>query len=480
MKKSIVLLLLAIIPCFCFSQKHDFIRFWGYDNEHFNLINFGGATINFNTSPPLIYPEKKKIDISFYAAVCSDSSGQLAFYTNGISIRDASHNVMLNGDTINPGPFWEQFKNDAYPNGPFCFALPAPVKHNFYYLFHMGSEIANSAFVTSPFYFSLVDMNGHNGLGEVVKKNQIILPENKDYIAPVAVKHGNGRDWWIITGEVSTPYLYTFLLDSAGVHGPFTTVMPYQFPGLEYQSINAMSPDGKTYVRSDGSHGLYIFDFDRCNGDFDNLRVLPFPDQEFFGFATVFAPDSKHLYLSSWTLVTVLDLTANDISASLDTMAYFDGKASPFEPFVTGFFIPCLGPDGKIYYSTTNGTLSWHIIHDPTLPGLAADVEQHGITLPKFNDGTMVQFPNYRLGEWDDSPCDTLNGQKPGDGFIKSVWFPPTIRKPEGYTQLAPLFNSVKTSPGKPEHRKSIAEMAIEQSVERRKHMEINNNNSKN
>ena len=104
-----------------------------------------------------------------------------------------------------------------------------------------------------------------------------------------------------ITGELSTPFLYSFLLDQDGVHGPFTTVMPYQFSSPEYQSINAMSPDGNTYVRSDGNHGLYIFDFDRCSGAFENLRVLPFPAGDFFGFATVFAPDSKNLYLSCRT-----------------------------------------------------------------------------------------------------------------------------------------------------------------------------------
>jgi hypothetical protein len=92
----------------------------------------------------------------------------------------------------------------------------------------------------------------------------------------------------------------------------------------------------------------------------------------------------------------------------------------------------------------------------------------------------MLQFPNYRLGEWEDSPCDTLNGQKPGDGFVKSAWFPPIIRKPEGYTQLAPLFNSGKTSQRKPEHHKRMAEMAVEQLIERQIQMDVNDNGSKN
>jgi len=472
MKRHLFFLAIVItcLPFLASAQKHDYNWMFGYFNNSTDPL-LGGVNIDFNISPSYIYPDKKKIDQKFYCFVGSDSTGNLAFYTNGISIRDITHNVMLNGDTINPGPFWVQWQNRSYPNGPFCFALPAPGKQNNYYFFHMASAVTTAA-ITSPFYYSVIDMNGNNGLGQVLQKNQIILPPDKDYIAPVAVKHGNGREWWIIAGELSTPFLYTFLLDSDGVHGPFTTVMPYQFSSPEYQSINAISPDGKTYVRSDGSHGLYIYDFDRCSGTFENLRVLPFPDQSFFGFATKFAPDSKHLYLSSWKMVTVLDLSAPNIIASLDTIAYFDGQASPQQPFTTGFFIPGLAPDNKIYYSTTNSTLAMHQIHNPNLPGQAADVEQHGLQLPKFNSGTMCQFPNYRLGEWEGSPCDTINGQKPGDGFVKSDWYPPAVSNPKGYTLLPPLFKGGESSGKAPERMPNMAEMAIMQMEAERKQAE--------
>lgn len=461
-------LLVFLLPTVCLAQKHDYTWIWGYGHFSTPTSIFGGANLNFDSSPPRIYYQKKKIDMGFYCGVCSDSSGRLAFYTNGISIRDTTHNIMLNGDTINPGPLWIDWQDDSYPNGPFCFALPAPEKHNQYYFFHMGSAFFNGEGVTSPFYYTRIDMDRNNGLGEVIQKNQIILPPDKDYIDPVAVKHGNGRDWWIITGELSKPYLYTFLLDPEGVHGPFATTMPYLFPNKEYQSVNRISPDGHIYVRADGEQGLYIFDFDRCSGAFDNLRVLPFADEDFFGFATVFAPDSKHLYVSSWQMVTVLDLGSPDIMASMDTVAYFDGKSSPHEPFVTGFFTPNLGPDGKIYYATTNSTLAMHVIHHPDLPGPAADVEQHGLTLPKYNDGTMCLFPNYRLGEWEGSPCDTLNGQKPGDGFVRSDWYPPPLNKTEGYTLLPPLFQGAKASGKTPERMPNMAEMELLRLRERR------------
>jgi len=478
LQKVLIAAMFIAVPLLCHAQKHDFNWLFGYYNNVHPLL--GGANIDFNASPPFIYTETKKIDFAFYCGICSDSSGHLAFYTNGISIRDVTHERMLNGDTINPGPIWLDWQTRDYPNGPFCFALSGPGKHDQYYFFHMGTAITPITVITSPFYYTIVDMNGNNGLGQVTQKNQIILPADHDYIDPVAVKHGNGRDWWIIAGELSTPYLYTFLLDSEGVHGPFTTEMAYQFPGAEYQSVNAISPDGHTYVRADGNHGLYIYDFDRCSGTFSNLRALPFGISDFFGFATVFAPNSKHLYLSSWQVVTMLDLSAANIGNTLDTLAYFDGKASPQEPFVTGFFFPNLAPDGKIYYATTNSTLSMHLIHNPDLPGQAADVEQHGLTLPKYNSGTMCLFPNYRLGEWEGSPCDTLNGQRPGDGFTKSDWYPPALNKPEGYTLLPPLFKNAQPGSQPRARDLNMAELAFKRREENKKNAESDKKKDKN
>lgn len=436
------LLLFTLFFCTLFinlqAQQHDNIWMWGYESElpHPKL---GGMNMDFHYQPPLMYAQKRKINLGSYCGVCSDSTGHLAFYSNGISIQDTTHNKMMNGDTINPGYIWNNWHNDYFPNGPFCFALPAPAQPNHYYFFHVSGQYspAANAFVSSPFYWTLIDMNANNGLGKVVQKNQVLIPDG-DLLVPVAVKHGNGRDWWVITGIVGEPVLYTFLLDATGIHGPFETPVANEFPGPGYISANAISPDGRTYVRCDGINGLHIYDFDRCSGAFSNLRVVPF-GENVFGFATVFAPDGRHLYISSWEMITVIDIAAEDISATFDTLAYFDGNAAPQEPFLTAFWYPHLGSDGKIYYATTNSTLAMHLIHRPDLPGHAADVEQHGLVLPKYNSGTMCLFPNYRLGEWEDSPCDTLNGGHAGDGFIHLPYLAPPVSPLEAYRVLSPL-----------------------------------------
>ena len=66
-----------------------------------------------------------------------------------------------------------------------------------------------------------------------------------------------------------------------------------------------------------------------------------------------------------------------------------------------------LGPDGKIYIATTSTNPFWHVIHDPD-NGDNPRFEERAIMLPTFNNGTMANHPNYRLGPIDGSSCDTL------------------------------------------------------------------------
>ena len=127
----------------------------------------------------------------------------------------------------------------------------------------------------------------------------------------------------------------------------------------------------------------------------------------------------------------------------MDTVAMYDGFVSPYLPWSTGFQLAALGPDGKVYFATPGSTTALHVLNRPDLPGTACDVQQHGIILPKFNAGAMHRYPNYRLGEWQASPCDTLPQRPPssgGGGFTPTPYAPPThVRTDTGYRLLTPV-----------------------------------------
>jgi hypothetical protein len=268
----------------------------------------------------------------------------------------------------------------------------------------------------------------------------------------------------------------TYPLNEKGVQAAQKTKLWEGTGKREYQSINTVSPDGRIYVRCDGLYGLQVYDFDRCTGQFSNLRVIPFADS-LFVFASAFAPDSKTLYFSNYEQLMSIDLSSPDPSATFDTLAYFDGNSSPYEPFLTGFWIPALAPDGRLYYTTTNSTLAMHRINAPGLAGQAADIEQHGLTLTTFNDGTMCQFPNYRLGEWAGSPCDTFQVQSPPPGFMRPPYLPSdaarSSQKDTGVKFLKPIGGKTPNTELPERRMPSMAEMALMRAAQQEKEAEM-------
>ncbi len=87
---------------------------------------------------------------------------------------------MDNGDTIVGRAWYHEL-----------VIVPCPGNDSIYYVFSVG--------VTSVYglYYSIVNINANNGFGEVIQKNIQVMPDEQvDCIS--AVKHGNGRDWWVV------------------------------------------------------------------------------------------------------------------------------------------------------------------------------------------------------------------------------------------------------------------------------------------
>jgi len=429
---------LTVAVSACFAQKHDAISIFGYGNAS-NEAKFGGANIDFNFDPPKIYKQKKKIDVRFHCACCSDSTGKLLFYTNGISIQNGTHNLMANGDSINFSDLWKEFKVDGYPSVLGAEAIPFPGHPNQYVLIHVALRYVpvEDDLYFAPLMYSIVDMNANNGLGRVLKKNQVMVDSSlTDF---VLIKHGNGRDWWVLTAQRNTTRHYTFLIHPGGVSGPYIQNYGPAYPGFpkEWGGFCTASEDGTLYVRHDGLYGPRIYDFDRCTGLLSNLRLIPYK-QSFYTVGSVLSQDKKTLYLSSYGEMMSVDLTHPDPASTLDTIAEYDGFATPV-PLNTGFWSAQPRDNGKVYYATTNGTLALHVLHRAGMPGQAADFQQHAITLPVYNSGTMCRFPNYRLGRWLDAPCDTLGFHAPPPGFVDTPYEPNKAAQGSSWTVYPPI-----------------------------------------
>ncbi|MCB0535159.1 MAG: PKD domain-containing protein [Saprospiraceae bacterium] len=117
------------------------------------------------------------------------------------------------------------------------------------------------------------------------------------------------------------------------------------------------------------------------------------------------SPNSQYLYIANGIWLHQYDLQADNILTSEILLGTYDGYMSPVNTF---FFLLQLAPDGKLYMNSAATVNTMHIVHQPDLPGVACRFEQHGVQLPTLNNWSMPNFPNYRLGPLDGSPCDTL------------------------------------------------------------------------
>lgn len=338
----------------------------------------------------------------------SSSNGDLLFYTNGCAVANREHKVMPNGSEINVGFLynsWCKTSDLGYPKHQGILALPYPGSDQMHIIVH-HKDAETPGTDTDEILYSLVDMAADGGLGAVTVKNQLIYSQHEFASNLTAVRHGNGRDWWIMDPKRESNRYFKFLLTPQGFSGPF--IQDFGKEWTIYQGGNqaCFSPDGSKYIRmAPYSTGCQIADFDRCTGELSNPVNLSFPADTFFITGCAVSSNNRFLYLSAETKMWQFDLQAPDISASRVLLGEYDGYESPFS---TSFFQCMLAPDGKIYMTAPNGVTVLHVIHNPNEKGLACNFEQHGIQMFTKHSFSVPNFPHLRLLDLAGSPCDTL------------------------------------------------------------------------
>ena len=118
-------------------------------------------------------------------------------------------------------------------------------------------------------------MSLNSGFGAVVEKTVNIM-EKQSLDVPTAVRHGNGRDWWVMTPDYVLSRYYTHLITPGTILGPFQQDIGMKPPfdiSPDFGGANLFSPEGYKYVDYDERNGIRIYDFDRCTGLLNNRIV---------------------------------------------------------------------------------------------------------------------------------------------------------------------------------------------------------------
>jgi hypothetical protein len=251
------------------------------------------------------------------------------------------------------------------------------------------------------------------------------------------VKHGNGRDWWVVNKIHS-------LIDSLQ---PFSVRLfdgnVFAEPELSYVD-SILEPEyfqhgqilfnekGDKFAMENGKT-IRLYSFDRCSGAiYPECHINSLESKGLVSIA--FSQNGNYLYAATdggdagspdW----VSRIWQFDVNESTNCEALEDSRQLVYEeeePYDNWVILSMLleRHSGRIYFSadrrwmtlgddTITGpqNLHLHAIMDPNMPGALSNAQENVIYLNgmRYSNEGLPNMPNYALGALQGSPCDTID-----------------------------------------------------------------------
>lgn len=351
MKKIYVLILLLHLPIYLFAQKEFDNWFFAYNNG-----------LSFTTGSPVQLTGGALNPVEGCASI-STATGNLLFYTDGMSVDNVTNLRMPNGF----GLF------GATSSSQSAIIIPDPADTNLFYIF-TADEMGKA----NGICYSKVDMSLQWGLGDVVLKNQPLLSPAHEKIT--AVKQSSGSGYWVIVHDLDsiTSSYYAYPVTINGVGLPVISNVGLHGGILSFQGCMKVSPDGAKLVNPiNPLHKVEILDFDPLTGVVSNSFLFsPGGNSSIYG--TAFSATGNVLYLGELNgypkKIYQLNLAAGSQAAILSSVYVFNTTN-----YQNGSFE--LASDGKIYL--TNAYFNYlSIINNPDSVGISCNYVDSGIYFP--------------------------------------------------------------------------------------------------
>lgn len=346
------------------------------------------------------------------SSIC-DIDGNLLYFSDGFKICGPNGVPIQNGNGINPGQFSLLLPESSFPFFQSHMILPYPGSGSQYFLIHENGTVGDNTtggWIITGLYYSLIDKEINNGQGGVIQKNTLLMSDTLDRGGITAVRHGNGRDYWLLIPKYQHALYYRILISSFGITLDGTQEIGSQTSEHGY-TLTTYSPNGQIFVKVTDhvaqihNVGVGLFSFDRCSGYLSNFQDLSYVETGCdFIVGVEISDNNQFLYLITQHNIYQYDLTISDIISSKTLVAQLDS----FNTSCGGnynFYDSQKMPDGRIFISTSTQFIT--IIQNPDVSGSGCNVQQHVLQLsqgPTF----LPNFPNFRLGNLEGSVCDSL------------------------------------------------------------------------
>ena len=386
------------------------------------------------------------------ASTHCDAFGNPLLQWQGCYLLDAKTMKPINNGEFNKGP--GTVATDTWPD-PFCGKYifegdPGPGTFKPYFApwstFILDrDDISNLLLVYYRTYnmplgninymhFAGINMkNGPDQKPTVIFKDSLAVGTiNLKYGTINAIRHGNGKDWWITFSESNTYNWYAMLWDGISLHNPIKSTV-LEIDGFEMpEGMTATSPDG-TKIAIHHANGFGILNFDRCSGKISYNSRGKVPEENHstpFRFVE-FSPNNRFVYLSTILNIYQFDLLDPDFDQSRSLVATFDESIPVDNPYPGYFSTPFRGFDGKLYYWCFNTAKRVHRMAFPDQKGPDVGFTQYFYKLPIYPSQFTPTFIDYNTPALPE-PCELNSNQlteiqikftpNPTNGYIKAVF----------------------------------------------------------
>ena len=290
-----------------------------------NLIWYFGSTLNLDPSLGWVVssygldfttgtPVQKNLEsaIGYYesVSVVSDQLGNVLYYSDGIEVYDASHQLMVGM----PGAGLQGTNHGVTASsvqGAFSVLKPGSLTE--YYLFTSSSVESSTGFRVNRIDLSKQGnaLPGAPPLGEMVTVDSLLYGSSAEMMTAYGVCGSDSV--WIITHERASNNFIRVLLTSAGIQS--VTTQNFATPnGGNSGFLGSAIARGSMDINADGTKlvftgqspiGTHLLDFDKTTGLVSNNVELIGPDGfSYYGYGSEFSPDGTKIYLASNLLLT--------------------------------------------------------------------------------------------------------------------------------------------------------------------------------
>jgi len=418
------------------AQQHD--RYWLGQQADLDTIPTA-VLMRFDGDSIVYTAVHRDIQIQHGVLAMSNKAGVLQFYTNGNVVVSHNHQIMEGGKGFNEGAEGSDFIGGQWGDTTLNLAylqytyqlIPDGFEEHIYYMIHSFLEYSNNGWQlnTPRMQISKIDMSANGGKGRVVYKNRY-FDEELSSVFFATVRHGNGRDWWVILRRQDGLRYRSLLLERDELKQEVVSTLPELssewFTLLDSLGSNSnlffASEDGSRLLDNYGYHHVKLMSFDRCSGMVSLLDTIDtgiYPvlingnAYEKNMFTYELSPSGRYLYGVGDAGYMQWDMEASDVEGSRMQLGgppwQLDGYQNALVGILGGFYVFGYGPDGKLY----NLFLNIHsVVEYPDERGqesefcLAADNPPSCLHVP-YNLYSS-RHPNFRLGPLTGSGCDSL------------------------------------------------------------------------